>query len=36
MSEQHGNCEVLIVDRDFHVYRRHGDQAIPVSIPESG
>jgi len=36
MSEQHGNCEVLTVDRDFHVYRRHGDQAIPVSIPESG
>jgi predicted nucleic acid-binding protein len=36
MSEQHGNCEVLTADRDFHVYRRHGDQAIPVSIPESG
>lgn len=33
MSEQHQNCEVISVDGDFHVYRRHDDQTIPVSSP---
>lgn len=33
MTEQHSDCEVVTVDSDFHVYRRHGNRAIPVSAP---
>ncbi len=33
MSEQHPNCEVLTVDSDFLVYRRHGSKAIKVTHP---
>lgn len=34
MAEQRSECEVITVESDFHVYRRHGDQAIPVSTPQ--
>jgi len=33
MSELHANSEVFTVDSDFHIYRRHGRQMIPVRIP---
>lgn len=33
MSELHTRCELLTVDSDFMVYRRHGNQAIPVARP---
>ena len=34
MSELDSKCQVLTVDTDFHIYRRHGRQTIPVIIPE--
>ena len=33
MAERHDRCEVLTVDSDFFVYRRHGNQRIPVAHP---
>lgn len=33
MSEQYSNCEVLTVDSDFLVYRRHDNEAINVVHP---
>jgi len=33
MSEIHGASRVFTVDSDFRVYRRHGDEAIPVLAP---
>jgi uncharacterized protein len=33
MSELHEPCQVLTVDSDFHIYRRHGRKAIPVICP---
>lgn len=33
MSELHGECAVLTLDRDFRVYRRNGRQMIPVISP---
>ena len=33
MSELHGDCAVLTLDRDFRVYRRNGRQMIPVISP---
>lgn len=33
MSEMHEPCKVLTLDRDFHVYRRHGRKAIPLITP---
>ena len=33
MTEQHSSCEVLTVDGDFQVYRRHGREAIPTAHP---
>lgn len=35
MSEQEPECVVLTVDGDFHVYRRHGREGIPVLHPGS-
>ena len=33
MTELLSDCVVLTTDLDFHVYRRHGRQAIPLIIP---
>jgi uncharacterized protein len=33
MSELHEPCQVLTLDSDFHIYRRHGRKAIPVISP---
>ena len=33
MTEQHTTSELLTVDRDFFVYRRHGNQALNVIHP---
>ena len=33
MSELHEPCQVLTIDSDFHIYRRHGRKAIPVISP---
>jgi predicted nucleic acid-binding protein len=34
LSELHRDCRVFTLDGDFHVYRRHRNQAIPVLMPE--
>lgn len=34
LSELHGASEVLTLDSDFRVYRRHGNKAIPVRMPD--
>ena len=34
LAERHDDCEVVTVDGDFFVYRRHGSRAIPVAHPE--
>ncbi len=33
LSELHANSEVLTLDSDFRVYRRHGNKVIPVRMP---
>ncbi len=33
MSELHADAEVMTVDSDFRVYRRHGRRTIPVLAP---
>lgn len=33
MAEQHPNSTVLTLDADFHIYRKHRRQAIPVIMP---
>ncbi len=33
MSERHEPCQVLTIDSDFHIYRRHGRKVIPVISP---
>lgn len=33
LSEIHGSSEVLTLDSDFRVYRRHGNKVIPVRMP---
>lgn len=33
MSEQHRGSEVVTVDSDFLVYRKHGNEAIRVAHP---
>ena len=35
MSERHSGSVVLTLDVDFRVYRRHGRQVIPTSMPEA-
>ncbi|RKZ82551.1 MAG: pilus assembly protein [Candidatus Parabeggiatoa sp. nov. 1] len=34
MAEQYPNSAVLTLDRDFWVYRKHGNQVIPVIMPD--
>lgn len=33
LSEIHGGAEVVTLDRDFRIYRRHGNKVIPVRMP---
>ncbi len=33
LSEIHGAAEVLTLDGDFRIYRRHGNKMIPVRMP---
>ena len=33
MSEQYGSSRLLTFDTDFHIYRKHGRQVIPLIIP---
>jgi uncharacterized protein len=34
LSEIHASAEVLTLDSDFRVYRRHGNKVIPVRMPD--
>lgn len=34
LSELHEPCQVLTLDSDFHIYRRHGRKAIAVVSPK--
>jgi uncharacterized protein len=34
LSEIHPSGEVLTLDSDFRVYRRHGNKVIPVRMPD--
>ena len=34
LSEIHRAAEVLTLDGDFRIYRRHGNKVIPVRMPE--
>ncbi len=34
LSEIHGSAEVLTLDSDFRIYRRHGNKVIPLRMPE--
>ena len=34
LSEIHAAAEVLTLDSDFRIYRRHGNKVIPVRMPE--
>jgi len=34
LSEMHAGAEVLTLDGDFRIYRRHGNKVIPVRMPE--
>ena len=33
LSEIHGSSEVLTLDSDFRIYRRHGNKVIPLRMP---
>jgi uncharacterized protein len=35
MSELHTDCLIFSTDTDFNVYRRYGNQMIPVLLPPS-
>ena len=35
MTEQLSSSRVFTLDSDFHVYRRHGRQPIPVLMPDA-
>ena len=35
LSELHRDCQVFTLDTDFHIYRRHRSQVIPVLMPET-
>lgn len=35
MSEIYDRCLVLSLDSEFHIYRRHGRRAIPLSQPDT-
>ena len=34
LAELNDPCKVLTLDRDFHVYRRHGRRVIPLLMPD--
>lgn len=34
LSEIHRAAEIITLDRDFRIYRRHGNKVIPVRMPE--
>jgi predicted nucleic acid-binding protein len=34
LSELHRDCRVWTLDSDFRIYRRHGNKAIPLLMPE--
>ena len=34
LSEIHATAEVLTLDNDFRIYRRHGNKVIPLCMPE--
>ena len=34
LSETHDAAEVLTLDNDFRIYRRHGNKVIPLRMPE--
>jgi predicted nucleic acid-binding protein len=34
LSELHPASEILTLDADFRVYRRHGNKVIPVRMPD--
>jgi len=34
LSEIHAAAEVLTLDSDFRIYRRHGNRVIPLRMPE--
>ena len=34
LSELHRDCRVVTLDSDFRIYRRHGNKAIPLLMPE--
>jgi uncharacterized protein len=34
LSEIHAAAEVVTLDSDFRIYRRHGNRVIPVRMPE--
>jgi predicted nucleic acid-binding protein len=34
LSEIHSDAELLTLDSDFRIYRRHGNKVIPLRIPE--
>jgi predicted nucleic acid-binding protein len=34
LSEMHRAAEVITLDGDFRIYRRHGNQVIPVRMPD--
>ena len=34
LSEIHARAEVLTLDSDFRIYRRHGNKVIPLRMPE--
>lgn len=34
LSELHSDSKVFTLDADFRIYRRHGNKAIPLLLPE--
>jgi uncharacterized protein len=34
LSEIHASAEILTLDSDFRIYRRHGNKVIPVRTPD--
>jgi predicted nucleic acid-binding protein len=34
LSELHNSAEILTLDSDFRIYRRHGNKVIPVRMPD--
>ena len=34
LSEIHASAEVLTLDSDFQIYRRHGNKVIPLRMPD--